>query len=153
MIIRNSGILGLNDSLERFKNISKKSAKTLAKHGIELNFKGYENFIDELSMVDDTSTESVLQVIKMASFWKEYFDGVVSVVHMTRMGVENKQLYLEAFRDPIRENKKLEVEITKNKKELEVIYNYELFVKMISKTINKAIKEMYMDQKELFSFG
>ena len=148
MIIKNSASTSLVETLDRFKNISRKSIKVLSHHGIRLNFQGYEDFIDELSMVDDTSIESILEVLRKVSLWKNYFDELIDVISMIRSGLENKELYLEAFRDNSRENKKLEEKIADNVQELEVVYNYEVFLKMLSKTLDKARKEIINDQKE-----
>lgn len=100
-------------ALDRFKKSTRSSAKYFRKEGILLNFEGYENMIKEALVERNYDFEELFDKIKTYLLWKDYLQQLYAEILVIERRYENTLLYLEAFVNPKRENKKLQDMVNK----------------------------------------
>ena len=140
-------------SLATFKAESKKMVKYLSQYGIALNFAGYIELIEAIAEMDEGDFESVFNVCGGILLWREYLGSLYERVCTQVHTCENKVLYLEAFIEPERINKKLDTVIQEERAHYNMVKNYADVVLEQLKMLRKIYKFTQYRYEELCKEG
>lgn len=137
----------VNQRLPRFKELSRLIRPFFRLENIELNFTGLESTLIEYQNMDTQNPQQSFEVIKNLLLWIDYLQSLHGVIKTSLMKLENRRLYLEAFREE-RRNSKLEemVADTSNNKDLCSYYEKELAIQI--KFFNFAYRNAITEYNE-----
>lgn len=129
----------ISSKLFRFKELSKLARPFFKLENIELNFSGYEQMLREYESMDVKNLRQSFTVTRDLLLWIDYLQELRCVIHASIMKLENRRLYLEAFKSDKR-SPKLEAMIadTHNNRSLCSYYEKELMIQI--KFLNFAYK-------------
>lgn len=112
----------------------------LKKYKMVVNFKGYTETWDEYFQVDNLDIQSLFNLTRELSLWKDYFANLRCMFRMKYNSAVNKKLYLEAFRTKGRTNKILEEKIEDCEDEIKFFREYIKLLYRQEKNFNRAAK-------------
>ena len=138
----------INDFYE-FKNDSRTIFKYLKANHIDLDFNGYERTLSDLKKLNITNIEEVFISCRDFLEWDNYFFDCQSLIEYYIEVLNLKIDYLNAFIDPDRVNKKLNLQIKKVEEERQKMLNYEKSVKRHRRLIHKLSSNLKYRYKEM----
>lgn len=144
------------NSLDHFKKNIRNSSKYFKQEGIILDFTGYEKMIKEALVERNYDFDELFQKIKIHLLWKDYLQQLYAEILLIERRYENTLVYLQAFINPKRENKKLQDLLDKTtqfikdcKQVCQTIYDQIRILKKILKysidSYNRLISEYNQD--------
>lgn len=92
---------------------------------ITLNFSGYTKTISKSETLDSMNLIENLAYMRELNMWIAYFNDLQCVIKKTIKKEENQYAYLEAFRNPKRENKKLKLMESKSQENHNKLLSYQ----------------------------
>lgn len=112
-------------SLGQFQVASKEIYPQLLKEeGIRLNYEGYSETLFKSRQVEIFSFDEVFIYVKELNAWIDYLNEVLCLMNKLSLRYENRNLYLLAFVNPKKQNKKIDKLLAENEKKKEVVSQY-----------------------------